>query len=139
MIARLAFLLLMLFPLATGCAAQRDSTDGSTPPPLGPSLPVVLFGTWDFAMTSGDEVLTGMLSIPDEGEGRITASNGIDGPVVVERADVTGQTFRASGVVQAERGPLPFVLTGIIQGDQMTGEGDLAGVTYELTATRVGE
>lgn len=138
MAAHLALLLALFVPLAAGCAAQREPAENAPAPP-GPPRPVVLFGTWEVTLAGEGEPLSGVLSIPDEGEGHFTASSGLDAPVRLARVDVTGQTFRISGAVQAEGGPLPILLTGIIEGDRMAGEVELGGVAYQLEARRVRE
>jgi len=142
--------LLFLLPgLLIGCMAQRDSADTSgdetveTDTTRGGGMPNVAaypYGAWDFTATEigGDETITGMLLLDEaEGASRLTTSDGIDAPLLVEEFDVTNNTFVLNGVIESASGLIPVSLAGSLAGDEMSAEAEVEGRgAYALTAVR---
>ncbi|MEM1041179.1 MAG: hypothetical protein AAGI91_00975 [Bacteroidota bacterium] len=130
--------------LIAGCTTPRDSadTDGATSPAGGPpNVSTYVYGTWDYTMTAlaGGDTVTGMLTIPEEGSGRFTMSDGTDAALDAPALSVTAPNFVLDGRVLADE-PFGLSLAGSVAGDNMEAEANLDGMgAYRLTATRVQE
>jgi hypothetical protein len=142
--------LLLLIPgLLIGCMAQRDSADTPGDDPAAtdttrggemPNIAAYPYGAWSFTATEigGDDTMTGTLVLAEaEGVSRLTTSDGLDAPLLVEEFDVTNNTFVLSGMVQDDGGSMPISVAGSLAGDEMSAEAELEGRgTYALTAVR---
>jgi hypothetical protein len=142
--------LLLLIPgLLIGCMSQRDSADTPGDDPAAtdttrgggmPNIAAYPYGAWGFTATEigGDDTMTGTLLLAEaEGASRLTTSDGLDAPLLIDEFDVTNNAFVLSGVVQDDDGPMPVSIAGLLAGDEMSAEAELEGRgTYALTAVR---
>ncbi len=141
---RLLVLTLFASLLLIGCTTQRDSADmDDDMPPVGgpPPISTYVYGTWDYTMASlnSSDTMTGLLTISEEGPGRLTMSNGLDASIETQEVSVTAPNFILDGMVQTEE-PFSLSLAGSVAGDHMEAEANLDGMgVYLLTATRVQE
>ena len=120
-------LLLVLF--VAGCASSREAAQ-----------PAVL-GTWTYTMTNpsqGD--LTGIMTIEQGDDGAYTGrvsvvEMGVDEAMMIKSLEIDGDTFTLVGNAAGA----DFTITGVVDGDEMTGENDVAGVgVFTMRATRAG-
>ncbi len=156
----------MPFPLATvllvtalmsGCTAQRGTADSpattsddpamadTTNPAMQggpggmPNIAVYLDGTWDMTLTprDGGAPITGAWTVHEEGENAFRGLAGMDAPVEVTGRTLTADIFFVSGVADAARGPLPFEVSGTLNGNAMRGEVMIEGMgRFDMTGTR---
>ncbi len=139
------FAFALLAPLLiAGCMTPREAPDtgnGDVPGgPMPPNIPTYVYGTWDYTMTAADgsDTLAGLLTINEDGTGRLTTSAGLDAPLALGDVSTTAPNFTLAATVQADE-MLSLSLAGQVEGDRMTAEGNLNGAVYALEATRVRE
>ena len=120
--------LLLVFFVA-GCASSREAAQPA------------VFGTWTYTMSNpsqGD--LTGVMTIEPGDDGAYTGrvsvvEMGIDEAMTVRSLELDGDAFTLVGSVAGS----DFTITGVVDGDEMTGENDVRGVgVFTMRATRAG-
>ncbi len=122
--------LLLVASLAlTGCASTKGA--GQQP---------AVYGVWDFSMFNpGQGTLTGVMTLGQAEDGSVTGhvtirEMGVDEAIEVHSLDLDGPAFTLNGRATGT----DFTITGVVAGDEMTGENNVAGVgVFAMTATRM--
>ena len=144
--------------LLAGCTAQRDVSDVETPdadeevavsdttqpddapiaPGGAPNIAVYLDGMWDIVLSPADggDAIRGAWRVEEGGENRFVDFAG-GAPIEVTDRSVSGDMFYVAGIATTDDGPLPFEVSGTLNGNDMSGEAMLEGMgTYALSGTR---
>ena len=115
--------------LLAGCASSREA-----------ARPAV-FGTWDYSMSNPSQgTLSGQMTIEQAEDGTYTGrvsvvEMGINEPIAIRSLEIDGDAFTLVGSAAGS----DFTITGVVEGDTMTGENDVAGVgVFSMRASRSG-
>lgn len=108
---------------------------------LGGARTPPVFGTWSYEMNNPAQgSFSGVMTIHEDDEGysgRMTVQEmNIDEAMVVESLDTEGGSFTLEGRAAG----YSFTITGLVEGDTITGENNVQGVgRFRLSGTRVEE
>ena len=117
----------LLVLLVAGCATSREA-----------ARPAVL-GTWTYTMSNASQGDLSGIMIIEQGEdgaytGRVSVVEmGIDEAMTIRSLELDGDAFTLVGNAAGS----DFTITGVVDGDEMTGENDVAGVgVFAMRVTR---